>query len=380
MPKVLILTAGYGEGHNSAARALVEALGEQAGVEPVLLDVFALKAPRMNHVTRRAYVRVINTAPRLWAAFYRWLDRSPRVPGLLLRLGGHRRLLARLIAEHQPVAICSTYPVYGWLLEDIRREQGLPCPLFTVVTDALTINSLWYRVPADMWFVTDPDSAAFLRERGLPVEHVVVSGFPVALAFTAEAPPLPPPGSRPRVLFMINSGRTRALALARALLQEADWHITFTTGHDEELRRQLEVMARGAPARAEILGWTRRIPELLRSHHVVISKAGGATTQEAISACCPMIVCQVVPGQEEGNYELLHRHQAGARAESPAAVIATLREAWADDAAVWHAWRARLHALARPGAARTIAAAVLTRVNGLSPAVPPGQSPGFSPR
>jgi processive 1,2-diacylglycerol beta-glucosyltransferase len=78
-------------------------------------------------------------------------------------------------------------------------------------------------------------------------------------------------------------------------------------------------------------------------------------------------VCQVVPGQEEGNYELLHRHRAGGRAESPAAVIATLREAWADDAAVWRAWRAGLHALARPAAARTIAAAVLTRVNGLSP-------------
>ena len=31
-------------------------------------------------------------------------------------------------------------------------------------------------------------------------------------------------------------------------------------------------------------------------------------TQEAIAARCPMIVNQIVPGQEEGNYELLRRH------------------------------------------------------------------------
>ena len=35
------------------------------------------------------------------------------------------------------------------------------------------------------------------------------------------------------------------------------------------------------------------------------SKAGGATTQEAIAAKCPMIINQVVPGQEEGNARLI---------------------------------------------------------------------------
>ena len=53
------------------------------------------------------------------------------------------------------------------------------------------------------------------------------------------------------------------------------------------------------------------------THHVVVSKAGGATTQEAVAARCPMIVNQVVPGQEEGNCELLLRHGAGALATTP---------------------------------------------------------------
>lgn len=364
MLKVLILTAGYGEGHNSAARALQSAFNGRPGVEAELVDLFALIAPRLNNVTRRGYIRVINSAPKVWSSFYRWLDRSPRVPALMKTLGAHRRLLARIIAEKQPVALVSTYPVYGWLIAQLRAEGRVTCPLYTVVTDAITINSLWYGTPSDGWFVTDRISANFLRARGLPEDRVHVSGFPVSLAFADRAPALQPPEpaspAQPRrVLFMINTNRASALPIARALVEQRDWHITFTAGRDARLRSELEQLARGAPARTEILGWTDRIPELLMTHHAVISKAGGATTQESINALCPLIVSQIVPGQEEGNYELLKRHDAGALATTPESIVTILQAAFSRDALLWHHWRKNLRGLARPDAARTIAAHVL---------------------
>jgi processive 1,2-diacylglycerol beta-glucosyltransferase len=98
------------------------------------------------------------------------------------------------------------------------------------------------------------------------------------------------------------------------------------------------------------------------THHVVVSKAGGATTQEAIAALCPMIVNQVVPGQEEGNCELLLRHGAGALATTPESVITTLRAAFSDRGRIWDGWRAALGPLSRPDAARVIAAYVLAHV------------------
>ena len=98
------------------------------------------------------------------------------------------------------------------------------------------------------------------------------------------------------------------------------------------------------------------------THHAVVSKAGGATTQEAINALCPMIVSQIVPGQEEGNYELLRRHRAGALAPTPDAVIATLRHAFADRGRVWREWRAALAPISHPEAARDIARHVLAAV------------------
>jgi processive 1,2-diacylglycerol beta-glucosyltransferase len=364
MPRILILTAGYGEGHNSAARAVHAALRSQPDVDAEIIDLFALCSPRINALSRRGYVRLINGAPRVWSGFFQWLDRSPRAPLMIRALRGHHRRLAAILAERRPDALVSTYPVYAWMLDNLRREGFAVPPLHTVVTDALTINSLWYRVPSAAWYVTDTDSAAALHRAGIPPERVRVSGFPVAPAFADRPADLQPPdpaapGQPRRVLYMINSGRSRALETATALLSQPDWHITFTAGRDEGLKQELQVLARRSAARCEILGWTDRIPELLMTHHVVISKAGGATTQESINALCPMIVNQVVPGQEEGNCQLLLRHDAGALAETPGAVLATLQDAFADDASRWRRWRQNLRRIAHPEAARTVARAVL---------------------
>jgi processive 1,2-diacylglycerol beta-glucosyltransferase len=367
MAKVLILTAGYGEGHNSAARALQSAFNEKPGIEAELIDVFALRAPGLNNLSRKGYIKLINSAPKIWCWFYQWLDRSSLVPHLFWLLGSHRRLLAQIITEKRPIALVSTYPVYAWMLNRLQREGLVRCPQYTVITDALTINSLWYRARSDAWFVTDHDSAAFLRSKGLPESKIQVSGFPVSLRF-ADRPgnwqPPEPSAAKPfRILFMINSSRSAAIKIAGALLQNSNWHITFTAGRDEELLRELRQMAEGAPARTEILGWTDRIPELLMTHHVVISKAGGATTQESINALCPLVVSQIVPGQEEGNYELIRRNEAGALAETPEEIVAVLRRAFENNGSLWRKWRTNLIRIAQPAAARQIASFVLESGN-----------------
>ena len=75
-----------------------------------------------------------------------------------------------------------------------------------------------------------------------------------------------------------------------------------------------------------------RFRELMLSHHLVIGKAGGATVQEAIAARCPMIVNQVIPGQEEGNAELISRGGLGAVAERNREVAELVENAFADKA------------------------------------------------
>ena len=373
--RVLILTAGYGEGHNAAARALSAACDALHGPGTArVVDIFELAAPRFNAISRRAYLAMINGTPRMWSAVYAWADRSSILPRALWLLGRETHLLEQIIARESPAVICSTYPVYAFLLEKLRHAGRLSVPHFNIVTDSISINSLWWRAACAGWFLPNEDSAEVLRRAGVEAARLHVCGFPVTNFFSAHADEFQPSslaaGAAPRVLYIINSGTRGAAETARRLLAETDWEITCAVGRDESLRRQLVRVTAGRGQAANILGWTDQIPRLLMTHHVVVSKAGGATTQEAIAGRCPMVVNQIVPGQEEGNYELLRRYGAGARAETPDAVIATLHHAFADRGWVWHRWREALAPLARPDAARDTAARVLAHPNRIDEPVP----------
>lgn len=364
MSRILILTASFGEGHNAAARALASAFDREAGPGTSrVADIFSLAAPRYNELVRRAYVSLINRAPKLWIRFYRWSDSSQIVERRLGFFYREIRVLRKILARERPDAVVCTFPVATLLLDHIARHGGPNPPRFNVVTDSISIHSLWWRGPCQGWFLPNEDSAAVVLRAGLEPARVHVSGFPVPAFFAEQAGMLIPPdlaaGAAPRVLHIINTGTRNAAETARRLLAGQEWEITCAVGRNEPLRRQLAALAAGRRRPATILGWTNEIPRLLITHHVVVSKAGGATTQEAINALCPMIVSQVVPGQEEGNYELLRRHSAGTLAETPDAVIAALRQTFADHGRVWRERRAALVPLAHPFAAQGIAQHVL---------------------
>jgi processive 1,2-diacylglycerol beta-glucosyltransferase len=375
-PRILILTAGYGEGHNAAARNLATACDIECGAGTALLvDLFALGSPRLTTITRRGYLAAINCTPRLWSAFFSWVDRARPFPRHLWLLRRELRVLATLLRDERPTAVCSTYPIYGFLFEKLARTGGPIIPHYNVVTDSISINSLWWLPHCEGWFVPNSDSAAVMARAGVDPAKVHTTGFPLPSIFTAPGPDLQPPNlaasQAPRILYIINSGTQHAEATAHRLLAESAWEITCAVGRDEDLRRRLQKIAAQRRTPARILGWTDQIPYLLLTHHVVISKAGGATTQEAIAARCPMIVNQIVPGQEEGNYELLRRHQIGAYAPTPAAVIAELHRAFAGGGTLWRDWRRALEPLLRPHAARDIARHVLAN----STAHPPSALP-----
>ncbi|MFA5057536.1 MAG: galactosyldiacylglycerol synthase [Opitutaceae bacterium] len=361
MKKLLILTAGFGEGHNAAARNLAAAAEALAGPGAAsVVDLFALTTPRFNRVARRAYLTAINRTPRLWSGFYGWIDRHPVFPRHLWMLRAELHALEALLRRERPALVCSTFPIYAFLLERLGLTARFGVPHYNVVTDSISINSLWTRPGCAGWFVPNEETAEVMRGMGVPPARLHALGFPVPAFFSEHARDLAPPdlaaGATPRVLYIIHSGVRHAEETARRLLAEAGWDLTFAVGRDERLRRRLDQLAAGRPRPAQILGWTNEVPRLLMTHHVVLSKAGGATTQEAIAARCPMLVNQIVPGQEEGNYELLRRRHAGVFVETPDAVVTALHRAFAGQGAGWSQWRAALAPLARPDASRAIAA------------------------
>ncbi len=363
MKKILILTAGFGDGHNAAARSVrdaIELLDEDARAE--VLDLFADSYGAFNTFARKAYLGVAQHAPRLWSGINSLLEN----PFVEKQLGGFTRLqntLEKVMAETQPDCVVSTYPVYAHVIKKIyQNHHERPFRFITVVTDSITVNPAWYRAPSDYFCVANEVTAEGLRKGGVPDKQIKTLGFPVNPVFAhPPAELMLPVGHEPRrVLYLINTGKKKAGKAIDRLLELDNVQLTITVGRDPDLRAKLMERTREHADRVRILGWTNQMPELMMSHHLVIGRAGDATVQEAIAARCPMIVNQTLPGQEEGNAELIWRFGLGAIAEKNREVAEVVQNAFAKHATQWSEWRANLRKMSRPDAALRIAGLVLT--------------------
>ena len=69
--RILILTASFGEGHNSAARGVRDGLARVApeGTEVELRDLFAEAYGPINELVRRSYLALVNFGPPQSAAY-----------------------------------------------------------------------------------------------------------------------------------------------------------------------------------------------------------------------------------------------------------------------------------------------------------------------
>ncbi len=358
MKRILILTAGFGEGHNSAARGIRAGLARVAPkVEVELRDLFPETFGAFNEIVRRAYLALINRWPKSWGYVYNWLDRKKDFDQRFQRFHGLKKNLGRLLDRFQPDVVVSTFPPYPYLLDQILGS-GRRCKNIAVVTDSITVNAIWYRSPADYFFVANEQSAAVVHNGGVPPEKIKVFGFPVSPRFADFTKDRPSPAAVvPRVLYVINAGTRRAPQLVRKLV-ELDIQLTVTVGRDEKLHRAIEKAA--GNREIDIFGWTDEMPRLLCGNHLLIGKAGGATVQETIAAGCPMIINHVVSGQEEGNARLIVETNSGAIALSNDEVVAQVRRAFATDAKQWHQWSANIGKLSRPRASLDIAAFLLS--------------------
>jgi processive 1,2-diacylglycerol beta-glucosyltransferase len=344
-PRILIVTAAFGEGHNSAARNMGLAL-DAAGAVTRVADPCVLGTPRLTAAVNRAYRYVTTNFPQVWARIYASTDRCDLGKQRSLPMRRVEAALAELIREFKPDAVVSTYPLYPYFMTRLSEASGEKLPVFIVVTDSIEINAAWLRARCDRWLVTDPFTREAIIRKGIPPEKVVDTGFPVNPAFSQLTPLEPTAVCHPFRILYFPTAKSFVRRHSRALLEASPAvHLTIILGRNVRLLypRAREIQ-KAFPGRVRLVGWTRRVPQFLNNHHLVVGKAGGATVHEAIAARCPMLIHHLVPGQEEGNLSLLETIGGGHLAETPQALGRCVRDLLAGDAA---GWRTMKNALAR---------------------------------
>ncbi len=370
LKKILILTAGFGEGEDVAAWNLREAVEHLAphAARIEVLDLLDSCYGRFHELMRHTYQAAVSRAPRLWHGFYQLLGQSQFVEGQIDGLTRLRTTLRDALRGLEPDVVISTCPIYSFMIEELYRDgRTRDFTLISLVTDAVVKDSPWSRTTCDFFAVANETAARVLSAAGVPEKKIQVFGFPVQFRSKGKRenevslPDLAAKG-RPRILYVINSARKKAPKLIDRLLEHPDWDLTLCVGRDTDLEEMAREKAATAPDRVEVIGnmqHVRQMPELLREHHVVISKAEAAIVQEAIAARCPLVVNKLGSGQEEGNFSILREANAGVLAEKPKEVVEWLERAFRDEGRLLSLWRKNLEPLGKPDSALNLARFIL---------------------
>jgi processive 1,2-diacylglycerol beta-glucosyltransferase len=343
-PRILIVTAAFGEGHNSAAKNLGIAL-TSLGCLTRVADPCLLGSPGLTWLLSLGYRIVTTRMPGLWAMIYRSTDRCDfrRRRSPIMRLP--ERALGELIDDFQPSVLVCTYPLYPYFLKRIPQGIRHDIPVITAVTDSIEINAAWLRSPSDAFLVSDEGTRDAMEQWGIPAGRLVTTGFPVNPAFAKlKSIPADDPCETFRVLYFPTANPVLLTKHGRALLDASPKvRLTIILGRSvRRLARRAKRLKKQYPGRVRLIGWTKRVPHYLSRHHLTVGKAGGATVHEAIAARCPMLIHHLVPGQEEGNLSLLESIGGGSLANTPQTLGRRVGELLARDAAGWRAMKQAL--------------------------------------
>ncbi len=363
-PRILILTASFGDGHNSAARNLAEALAP--GAEVRVADPCHLGNPRINAFLCRAYREITTYTPLIWAWMYRSTDQQDFNKPLPF-IAKTEDAVCDLLDDFQPDLVVNTYPLYPYMV-DRQFATRRRVPIITVITDSIEVNAAWSRSPSDHFLITDEHTRESLLTQKIEAERSHITGFPVTPRFEKLTPIQADALIHPfKVLFFPTARTPHLKKIMRAILAH-DTKLTIVMGRNvRRLFRKVNQVKKEFPGRVRLIGWTKRVPELLSSHHLVIGKAGGATVHEAIAAQCPMLVHHIVPGQEEGNIELLERYEIGSLATDAPKIQQAIGELLEGDAALWREQKKRLTIHSKPTASGKAARFILSKIAKIDP-------------
>jgi UDP-N-acetylglucosamine:LPS N-acetylglucosamine transferase len=359
--KILILTADAGFGHRSAANALCRAFELRHGEAAQVIIVNPLDEPGAPPFMRGAendYDKLARDWPQFYKLGYKMSDLSlttsvTETAYVVLMY----EVISQLMKQYDPDVVVVTFPTYQYPVAAHRRLSGGNVPIATIVTDLVSLQKMWFSQSVDLCLVPTRIAADLALERGLDPETVHVTGLPVNPAL-ADAPLSKAEARRALgwpedkfTVLAVGSKRVERLEDFTHVLNHAghDLHLAAVAGGNGALYSVLRAEEWHIPA--TIYDYVGNMPDLMHAADCIVSKAGGLIVTESLACGLPLILTQVIPGQETGNARLVVEEGAGDLALEPLAFLETMSHWLADDARLYHERATNARRLGKPESA-----------------------------
>lgn len=295
-PRVLVLTADIGEGHDLPARIIKADLEEEVpGAEVEIADGLKAMGRILTAIVRGGSKVTFRWMPWLFDAQYwlitkfaptRWLAHH-------LNYGLGANGLLKLIERHNPDVVVSTYPGVTAVLGMLRENRRLLIPVQSAITDLAGLR-YWAHPGVDMHFVTHPESIEEVERLAGPgsVEWMrppISRDFLMPRTRAAAREALDVPAHARLVLVSGGGWGIGDLEGAiEAALAGDDTTVACITGRNEVAREKLEQRF-GDNERVRILGFTEQMSDWMAAADAMVHSTAGLTVLEAHIRGCPVV-------------------------------------------------------------------------------------------
>jgi processive 1,2-diacylglycerol beta-glucosyltransferase len=283
--------------------------------------------------------------------------------------------MIRMLKRVQPDLCIATHFLPGEIIAWLRAKKKLQTRNAVVVTD-YDVHAMWLCRTVDRYYVAIPEAAEYLAGIGVAREILRVTGIPVdplfatPLARIAARNHLGLDDSAPVILIAAGGyGIGPVEQLVRDLLAlEKPWQVVAIAGKSEQLKKKLDAIAASAgnlstsAKRLVPVGFTKEMDQYMAAADLLVGKAGGLTTSEALARALPMALIEPIPGQEERNADHLLEEGAAIRCNNLPAAAWKIAALLTDSPRLTRMKEAA-HKLGRPAAAADIAADALKLLN-----------------
>src|SRR5579885_1400476 len=321
--KIWIFFSDTGGGHRSAAEAIEATLEEVVAKDHpgCKLDLVMDTPAERSHPVNRVFVDLYNRLLRhhqAWMKYYYWFLHAVRPDDSLIGYLLIKPFLRKLFGGDVPAVLVSVHPMINHVLVRVRREMRLPFKLIVVVTDPnRDLWRGWGVEEADLTIVPNDLAADRLTSWGVPPERIRVLGMPVHPDF------LRPPrigrveflgslGLDPRRLTVcLNAGwaggGNMMQVFEKLSLVKRPIQALFLCGHNSELFEQARAYAARLSVKTAVLPFHDSMADVMSACDLMVTKAGGLTTFEAIARRLPIAFDLITPPmpQEAGNVRIV---------------------------------------------------------------------------
>lgn len=382
MKKALILTADAGFGHRAAANAVADALKRfpDPAIEPVIVNLLDdPSTPRWLRETQSDFDRIVREIPKVYEVAYDQSDKPG--PTTVANFGLAAILynpLNKAIRDVEPDIVISTYPLYSgpmyaWYMRNeslIRTKDGEQyltngprkkhLPSIQVITDLYTVHAIWFSYSPDRTCVSTDKVRMDAIQFGCPPGRIICTGIPVRPDLTEiqtdKSKLRSLYGIDPKLPLMLAVGSKRVTSMLDYLniVNHCGFpiQIVMAAGGDDQLYQQMKEIEWHVPVK--IFNYCNSLSELMLASDMILTKAGGLITSESLAAGLPMLLCDVLPGQEEGNAKVVEDGGAGKVLHSHLDLLETLSHMLMDNGSKLKVMQQKAKQIGKPNAARDI--------------------------